>query len=129
MGRRGTYICTYPLVEGGMPFTAKASTSGNSRALRLDAALVKSHPEFAKGEFAVHVLGPGTLLVTQQSPAAPVTDDDPALMAFLAFVDQDLRTRPDRVRRMTRADIAGLEKLLEGVVVERDEDLGNYTLP
>jgi antitoxin PrlF len=69
------------------------------------------------------------MLVTQRAPAAPATDDDPALVAFLAFVDQDLRAHPERVRAMTGADIAGLEKLLEGVVVDRDEDLGNYTLP
>lgn len=30
---------------------------------------------------------------------------------------------------MTRADIRGLEQLLKGVVVDRDEDLGDYSLP
>ena len=114
-----------------MSFVATASTTGNSRALRLEAALVKAHPEFAKGAFTVHVIGPGTMLVTQN--ATPKTDSrevaDPLLGAFLAFIEADLDSHPERVRPVTARDISGLERLLDGVQVQRDEDLGDYRLP
>jgi hypothetical protein len=112
-----------------MTFTAKAATSGNSRALRLDAALFKSHPEFAKGEFAVHVLGPGTMLVTATNPASAADEQDPVLTAYLAFLDNQMKARPDLIRPLTGAHVAGLDQLLAGVVVNRDEDLGDFELP
>lgn len=114
-----------------MSFVAKAGTTGNSRALRLDAALVKAHPEFAKGAFTVHVIGQGTMLVTQN--AAPETDPrnavDPVLGAFLTFIETDLTAHPERVRPIAARDVRGLERLLDGVHVHRDEDLGDYRLP
>ena len=112
-----------------MSFTAKAATSGNSRALRLDSALFKSHPEFAKGEFAVHVLGPGTMLVTATKPNVAADEEDPVLTAYLAFLDGQLKTHPDMIRPFTLADVAGLDRLLDGVAVDRDEDLGDFRLP
>lgn len=114
-----------------MSFIAKAGTTGNSRALRLDAALVKAHPEFAKGAFTVHVIGRGTMLVTQN--ASPETDlreeADPLLGAFLAFIEAELASHPERVRPVTGDHVRGLARLLDGVQVQRDEDLGDYRLP
>lgn len=112
-----------------MTFTAKATTSGNSRALRLDAALFKSHPEFAKGEFAVHVLGPGTMLVTATKRGDLADEHDPVLAAYLAFLEDQMKTGPKMIRSLTRADVTGLDQLLAGVVVNRDEDLGDFELP
>lgn len=114
-----------------MAFVAKAGTTGNSRALRLDAALVKAHPEFGKGAFTVHVLGPGTMLITQNGPAEtdPNGEPDPVLGAFLAFLEAELDAHPERIRPITMGHVAGLDQLLKGVRIQRDEDLGDYQLP
>jgi antitoxin PrlF len=113
-----------------MAFTAKATTAGNSKALRLDSALVTAHPELSEGVFTVHFIGPGTFVIVKSEKHAAAEDtEDPVLSAFLAFLDRDMKNHPERIRPMTSRDLVGLQKLLEGVVVDRDEDLGDYTLP
>ena len=105
-------------------YKGKATTAGNSRALRFDAALFKAHPEFAAGDVTAHVLGPGAMLVTAATgPGRARTAPDPTLDAFLAFLDDQMRRRPDRIRPRTRADVAGLDQLLAGVRVNPDDEL------
>ena len=112
-------------------YVAKATTSGNSKALRFDRSLFRAHPEFATGEFRVHVLGPGAMLVTSVARAPGAEDEpDPVVEAYLAFVEQQMRAHPEHVRPFTPDDVRGLDRLLAKVVVDRNEDLGDdFTLP
>jgi len=112
-------------------YNAKATTVGNSKALRLDRALVRAHPEFATGEFKVSVLGPGAMLVTATARATrEPAETDPGLDAYLAFVEQQMVNHPERIRPLTTDDVRGLDTLLADVVVDRDEELADdFGLP
>lgn len=114
-----------------MKYAGKATTSGNSRAFRFDAALFRAHPEFAAGPITAQVLGPGALLVTTASPPDESDEgSDPVLESFLAFLEGQLRDQPQHVRALTAADVQGLDVLLDGVVVDRDEPLDDgFELP
>jgi antitoxin PrlF len=112
-------------------YRAKATTVGNSKALRLDRALFRAHPEFATGEFKVSVLGPGAMLVTTgaRTPREQA-EADPVLEAYLAFLEQQMVRHPEHIRALTTDDVRGLDKLLADVVVDRDEDLADeFELP
>lgn len=112
-------------------YRAKATTVGHSKALRLDRALFRAHPEFASGEFNVDVLGPGAMLVTARAPASrkPV-EADPVLEAYLAFVEQQMLQHPEYIRPVTTEDVRGLDTLLANVVVSSDEELpDDFQLP
>jgi antitoxin PrlF len=112
-------------------YTAKATTVGNSKALRLDRALFRAHPEFATGEFKVSVLGPGAMLVTAAARATrEPAETDPVLEAYLAFVEQQMVNHPERIRPLTTDDVRGLDTLLADVVVDRDEEpADDFELP
>jgi antitoxin PrlF len=112
-------------------YRAKATTVGHSKALRLDRALFQAHPEFATGEFKVSVLGPGAMLVTAKTPASrEPADADPVLEAYLAFLEQQMVSRPESIRPLTTEDVRGLERLLADVVIDRDEELpDDFELP
>jgi hypothetical protein len=112
-----------------MAYHAKAATVGNSKALRLDAALFREHPEFSVGEFAVSVIAPGCLLV--QTTTEPNDDaTDPVFDAFLTFVEHQMARRPDLISPVTIIDRAKANALLVGVSANRDEDLGDdFELP
>jgi antitoxin PrlF len=112
-------------------YAAKATTAGNSKALRFDRALFQAHPEFAAGEFRVQVLGPGAMLVTTTAAASgEKADADPLLEAYLAFMEDQMRAHPEHIRPLTAEDIRGLDALLANVVVDRNEDLGqDFELP
>jgi hypothetical protein len=116
------------------PFHAKATTSGSSRALRLDAALVRANPELAAGQFDVHVLAPGRFLFvsTPASSAVSETDqEDPLLSAFLAFLNREMQHNPALLRPLTVGDVRDMEALLRDVVVEdRDADVDpDFVMP
>ncbi len=112
-------------------YNAKATTVGNSKALRLDRALFRAHPEFATGEFKVSVLGPGAMLVTAAArPGGEQAETDPVLEAYLAFVEQQMLNHPEYIRPLTTEDVRGLDTLLADVVVDRDEELpDDFELP
>jgi len=103
-------------------YSGKPTTSGNSKALRFESALFKAHPEFARGELVAHVLGPGTMLV-KATPDARTGEGDPVLDAYLSFLETHLAAHPEEIRPMTAADVRGLDQLLAGVVVDRDEEI------
>lgn len=114
------------------PYHAKATTSGSSRALRLDAALVRANPELAAGQFDVHVVAPGRFLFV----SAPAADDetgeeDPVLSTFLAFLNREMLHNPTLLRPLTVGDVREMEELVRDVVVEdRDADLGpGFVMP
>jgi len=106
-----------------MTYHASATSTGNSKGLRLDAALYREHPEFARGQFDVDVIAPGRLLVCARQLADP--EADPVFEAFFAFLDQQMATQPSLITPFSAQDIAGVDALLEGVPVNPDEDLGD----
>lgn len=112
-----------------MPYHAKAATVGNSKALRLDSALFREHPEFAAGEFAVSVIAPGCMLV-QATAETGDDENDPVFDAFLTFVEHQMAQRPDLITAVSASDRREANALLTGVSADRDADLGNdFELP
>ena len=112
-----------------MTYRAKAATVGNSKALRLDSALFRAHPEFAVGEFAVSVIAPGCMLVQATTENAE-NETDPVFDAFLGFVEHQMGQRPDLITPVSRADRREADEIVRGVRSSPDEDLGNdFELP
>ena len=123
------YIWTYFIEEDEMPYHAKAATVGNSKALRLDAALFREHPEFGAGEFAVSVIAPGCMLV-QATAESNDDEKDPVFDAFLTFIEHQMVQRPDLLSAVTDADRREADALLTGVPADHDADLGDdFELP
>lgn len=113
-----------------MRYHAKAATVGNSKALRLDSALFRAHPEFATGEFTVSVIAPGCLLIQASSEAVAEEESDPVFDAFLGFLEHQMAQRPDLISAVTRSDLDDADVVLAGVESDHDEDLGDaFVMP
>ena len=48
-------------------------------------------------------------------------DDDPVLDAFLAFLEEDMRRRPDRLELLSAGSIARAVELTDDIAVSDDE--------
>ncbi|HZG43247.1 MAG TPA: type II toxin-antitoxin system PrlF family antitoxin [Longimicrobium sp.] len=109
-----------------MSYTGKATTAGNSKALSFESALFKAHPEFGAGRFEAHVIAPGTLLVTSAEDAAvaPEAEDDPVLLAYLAFLERQMGTHPELIQPLDMDLLARMDALLGDIEVDLTEDLG-----
>jgi antitoxin PrlF len=109
-----------------MSYTGKATTAGNSKALSFESALFKAHPEFGAGRFEAHVIAPGTLLVTSAEPAGVASDgeDDPVLLAYLAFLEQQMVAHPELIQPLDTDLLARMDALLGEIHVDLTEDLG-----
>jgi len=51
-------------------------------------------------------------------------EEDPVIMSFLAFLEGDLARNPQNIVAFPPALYARMAELIEGVVVDLDEDLG-----
>lgn len=112
-----------------MPYHAKAATVGNSKALRLDSALFREHPEFGTGEFSVSVIAPGCMLV-QATAEVAVDESDPVFDAFVSFLEDQMARRPDLVSAVTDADREQADEILRGVPADAAADLGDdFSMP
>lgn len=103
------------------PFHAKATTVGNSRALQLEAALVRGHPELADGRFDVYVVAPGRFLIVsapQIDPTDASDSDDPLLGAFLGFLNREMQRTPTLLRPLFVDEVQGMEDLVRDVAVD-----------
>lgn len=112
-----------------MSYTLRATTSGKQHAIALPKKFVDEHPEFADGRFSAHVVAPGHVLISTEAPSVDSTEDDPIVGTFLAFLEQEMRVHPSTITPFSATDIQGLDELLDGVVVDRDEELSDFTLP
>src|ERR1700689_2226785 len=101
-----TYYDTYQ-VESMSTFAGSITTTGKSEAIRLDKALFRLHPEFRqKAKVRAHVISPGHALISVvDDEAAPARDEDPVVMAFLSFIEQDLQMHPDRRTRLSKSSL------------------------
>jgi hypothetical protein len=106
-----------------MSFRGALTTSGNSHAIRFEAALAKAAPEFAakSGEVRIELLGAGAALVLLDE--APPTESDPMVEAWLRFIERDVISHPERLHALTETEAGELEGAVEGVAVRDDEIL------
>ena len=66
-----------------------------------------------------------TLIVMLQKAGVGVT-----VKVMHAVLDHQMQAHPERITPFTSADLAGLDTLLEGVVVDKDADLGDdFVMP
>lgn len=109
-----------------LAYSGSITTVGSSEALRLEKALFRQHPEFQqKAKLLAHVIGPGTLLVQVEAEPAggEEQDDDPMFAAFLAFIENDIMTRPQSVSPLSDEDMRKAIDLVKDVTVSDDDDI------
>jgi hypothetical protein len=112
-----------------MPYTGRATRTGNSKAIRLESALFTSHPEFAQGDMEADVIAPGCLLIRTRAEGNDESQD-PVFGAYLAFLEEQITKHPELLQPLTTEDVAGLDELLDGVVYDKEEALdGEFELP
>ena len=106
-------------------FTGSITTTGKSEAIRLDKALFRLHPEFRqKAKVRAQIISPGhALMSVMDDDAAPAQDEDPVVTAFLGFLEKDLKTKPGRRSRLSKASLARAVRLTKTVKVADDEIL------
>lgn len=106
-------------------FKGSITTTGRSEAIRLDKALFKAHPEFKQqAKVRAHVIGPGSMLVTLESSGAPEEDEierDPAVLAYLAFLERDMIEHPEHVKPITEYEMRRARRLVANVVFDENE--------
>ena len=112
-------------VPAGAGYSGRRTKTGNSAGFRFEGALFKSHPEFA-GEVRAHVIAPGRMLVTAEAMDEPAAD--PVIASFLAFLSQDMLARPESIRALDEDLWKKIDSLVEGIVVDENEDLGDEDL-
>ncbi len=113
-----------------MPYTGRATKTGNSRGFRFESALFAAHPEFATGEVEAEVIAPGRLLVRTRHVAVQNEETDPVMDAFLAFLSDQMQKHPGDIVALTAEDIEGLDELLAGVEYDPGERLDeDFELP
>lgn len=98
-------------------YSGKVTPVGNSKGIRLDSAFFKAHPEF-NGAVRATVLADGQVLLSakpgvRRSRAREV--DDPVLLGFLRFLEQQMRARPDLIAPADEKQLKRIGKLVEGV--------------
>src|SRR5438067_121314 len=89
-------------------FTGSITTTGKSEAIRLDKALFRLHPEFRqKARVRAQVIAPGHALISVvEEGASEPREEDPVVTAFLAFLEKDMKTRPDRIASLSKRALA-----------------------
>jgi antitoxin PrlF len=106
-------------------FTGSITTTGKSEAIRLDKALFRLHPEFRqKAKVRAQVIAPGHALISVVEDETPAPqEEDPVVTAFLAFLENDLKTHPQRIAGLSKKTIARATRLTKGVKVSDRERL------
>lgn len=79
-----------------------------------DALGVSNHGEIG---YRIHTDGSVSLFEVRDE------ESDPAMTAFLSFLDSDITARPDGIKRVSLASIRRAAQLMEGVEVGEDEDI------
>ena len=120
-----TYQNTYQEAESMSTFSGSITTTGKSEAIRLDKALFRLHPEFRqKAKVRAQIISPGHALISViDDEAAPAEDEDPVVTAFLAFLEEDLKTRPGRRSGLSKVSLSRAVRLTKNVKVADDETL------
>jgi hypothetical protein len=101
-------------------YGGKVTPVGNSKGIRIDAAFFKAHPEF-NGDVRATVLGDGQVLLSAKSPASRGRKDDaadPVMQSFLQFLEKHMAEHPELIEPADVAQLARIDKLVEGVETE-----------
>ena len=115
------------------PYHAKATTVGNSRALQLEAGLVRAHPELAEGRFDVHVVAPGTFLVVASETSTSTGGrtrgrSHPWRVPRVSSI-REMQQNPGLLRPLPVEDVRRLEELVHSVA-DTDESLDDdFVMP
>lgn len=105
-----------------MKYSGKVTRTGDSKAIRLDAALFKHAPEFElMTRVSASVLGPGCVLISVNKELTEPPTFDPIMEGFLSFLSADIQNNFDRMEPMT-ADHLARAKSLTADVTYTDED-------
>jgi hypothetical protein len=104
---------------GSRSFSGSVATTGNSRGLRLEKAFFQAAPEFGTAGSAIRadLIGPGTVLIRTDVPAAAIEESDPIIGAWLGFIDADIQANPGRLVPLRETDLTEMKKLVESVSV------------
>ncbi len=112
-------------MQGG--FKGAITTTGSSEAIRFERALFRLHPEFRqKAAIEAHVIGRGMLLVhvLDDEPGQEQGEhDDPLVGAFLAFLESDVISHPERIAPLSASQVARAVELTRDVVVTDDDEI------
>jgi antitoxin PrlF len=78
-----------------------------------------------KAKVRAKVIAPGHALISVVDAQAPNTEEeDPVLMAYLAFMEKDMKAHPERIRPLSKRLVARVRRLTKGVKVD-----DSYRLP
>jgi antitoxin PrlF len=105
-------------------FAGSITTTGKSEAIRLDKALFRLHPEFRqKAKVRAQVIAPGHALISVVEEGPSEEEEDPVVATFLAFLEKDMKTHPNRIAGFSKRAIARATRLTKGVKVADEERL------
>ena len=94
-------------------YRGRATTNGNSTAIRLDAALFRTHPEFRKAEVHADVIAPGVMVIA--TTQAVGDDEDPMMETFLHFLETQMTAHPEQIAPLDAALMEEIAELVDGV--------------
>lgn len=107
-----------------LAYRGTITTTGTSEAVRFDKALFRQHPEFRqKAKVEAHVIGQGTLLVHVTEEKVAERQEDPMVMAYLAFLERDAVENPSRIAPLSVDLIERAVEATKDVVVSDDDDI------
>jgi hypothetical protein len=106
-------------------FSGKITTSGNSQSIRFEKALFQTNPEFRQqANVTAQVIAPGRLLVSveeEDQVLAHQTESDPIMETFLAFIAEDIKANPQRIRLIGKETLTHATELVQDVVVCKED--------
>ncbi|MCZ8085822.1 MAG: type II toxin-antitoxin system PrlF family antitoxin [Brevundimonas sp.] len=105
------------------------TTTGRSEAVRLEKAFFRAHPEFRqKARVRAQAVGEGHVLVSLAEPSISAADEiDPVVSAYLAFLERDMVSHPERLSLLSSADLAAAFDLVSEVEVSDEDTLPDDT--
>jgi antitoxin PrlF len=107
-----------------LAYRGTITTTGTSEAMRFDKALFRQHPEFRqKAKVEAHVIGQGTLLVHVTDEQAAEQQEDPMVMAYLAFLERDATENPNRITPLSGGLIERAVEATKNVAVSDDDKI------
>lgn len=107
-----------------MTFTGAVTTTGTSQAIRLEKALFRAMPELRpQARVKAHVIGPGQLLISLEPGPGTPAEQDPALAAFLAFLEMDMLSHPRRIAPLSKKSLKRAVELTKRANVSDDEEI------
>lgn len=110
-----------------LAYRGTITTTGASEAMRFDKALFRQHPEFRqKAKVEAHVIGQGTLLVHVMDEQAVEGQEDPMVMAYLAFLERDATVDPSRITPLSGSLVERAVEATKDVVVSDNDEIPDY---